>query len=237
MVSRGQRDESPTVVNFGFLDRKQLSIRVIISKLLLNWNRQESLISQGRRRNVSYISSRKYSASQKLHDEQKNIISVMFSMKFFFLCLLRFNLFPLIKCMALFLIYISDIIRSRKPKLTTVGDSLRWPRGTLHPLKLALTSPTSSSRSVGIVRACGLKPRSLFLFRTSIKFPRRRFLLHWDRDRDFYWRERKYTCILFLFSFPIIEDFIWRHVIPVRKLEQNNCENYIKVVLKERVPK
>jgi hypothetical protein len=35
---------------------------------------------------------------------------------------------------------------------------------TRHPLsvKLALTSPTSGGRSVGIVRACGLKPRSYF---------------------------------------------------------------------------
>jgi hypothetical protein len=40
---------------------------------------------------------------------------------------------------------------------------LRWPRDTLYPLKLALTSPTIGGRSVGIVRACGLKPRSLFL--------------------------------------------------------------------------
>jgi hypothetical protein len=32
------------------------------------------------------------------------------------------------------------------------GDSLRWPRDTLYPLKLALTSPTSDGRSVGIVR-------------------------------------------------------------------------------------
>jgi hypothetical protein len=31
-------------------------------------------------------------------------------------------------------------------------DSLRWPRDILYPLKLALTSPTSGSRSVGIVR-------------------------------------------------------------------------------------
>jgi hypothetical protein len=43
-------------------------------------------------------------------------------------------------------------------------DSLRWPRDTLYPLKLTLTSPTSGSRSVGIVRACGLKPRSLSVF-------------------------------------------------------------------------
>jgi hypothetical protein len=32
------------------------------------------------------------------------------------------------------------------------GDSLRWRRDILYPLKLALTSPTSGGRSVGIVR-------------------------------------------------------------------------------------
>jgi hypothetical protein len=32
------------------------------------------------------------------------------------------------------------------------GDPLRWPRDTLYPQKLALTSPTSGGRSVGIVR-------------------------------------------------------------------------------------
>jgi hypothetical protein len=31
--------------------------------------------------------------------------------------------------------------------------SSRWPRGTLYPQKLALTSPTSGGRSVGIVRS------------------------------------------------------------------------------------
>jgi hypothetical protein len=34
----------------------------------------------------------------------------------------------------------------------TVGDPLRWPRDTLYPQKLALTSPTRGGRSVGIVR-------------------------------------------------------------------------------------
>jgi hypothetical protein len=33
------------------------------------------------------------------------------------------------------------------------GDSLRWPRGTLYPQKLALTSLRSGGRSVGIVRS------------------------------------------------------------------------------------
>jgi hypothetical protein len=32
------------------------------------------------------------------------------------------------------------------------GDPLRWPRNILYPRKLALTSPTSGSRSIGIVR-------------------------------------------------------------------------------------
>jgi hypothetical protein len=32
------------------------------------------------------------------------------------------------------------------------GDPLRWPRDTLYPQNLALTSPTSGDRSVGIVR-------------------------------------------------------------------------------------
>jgi hypothetical protein len=31
-------------------------------------------------------------------------------------------------------------------------DPLRWPRDTLYPQNLALTSPTSGGRSVGIVR-------------------------------------------------------------------------------------
>jgi hypothetical protein len=33
------------------------------------------------------------------------------------------------------------------------GDTLRWPRDSLHPQKLALTSPTSGGRSDGIVRS------------------------------------------------------------------------------------
>jgi hypothetical protein len=32
-------------------------------------------------------------------------------------------------------------------------DPSRWPRGTLYPQKLALTSPTSGGRSLGIVRS------------------------------------------------------------------------------------
>jgi hypothetical protein len=38
-----------------------------------------------------------------------------------------------------------------KTEINDRGDSLRWPRDTLSPLKLALTSPTSGGLSVGIV--------------------------------------------------------------------------------------
>jgi hypothetical protein len=48
-----------------------------------------------------------------------------------------------------------------------VVDSLRSPRDTLYPLKLALTSLTSGGRSVGIVRACRLKPRSFFIAKNA----------------------------------------------------------------------
>jgi hypothetical protein len=37
--------------------------------------------------------------------------------------------------------------------ITAVKDPSRWPRGTLYPQKLAVTSPTSDGRSVGIVRS------------------------------------------------------------------------------------
>jgi hypothetical protein len=41
---------------------------------------------------------------------------------------------------------------SRKPRIRP-RDPSRWPRGTLYPQKLAITSPTSGGRSVGIVRS------------------------------------------------------------------------------------
>jgi hypothetical protein len=43
------------------------------------------------------------------------------------------------------------------------GDSLRWLRDTLYPLKLALTSPTSGGRSVGRVRL-RTKPTEFVVF-------------------------------------------------------------------------
>jgi hypothetical protein len=49
-------------------------------------------------------------------------------------------------------------------------DPSRWPRGTLYPQKLAPTSPTSSGRSVGIVR---LRTKATeFFFSLHCFFPR-----------------------------------------------------------------
>jgi hypothetical protein len=41
---------------------------------------------------------------------------------------------------------------SQENRVNDQGDPLRWPRDTLYSQKLALTSPTSGGRSVGIVR-------------------------------------------------------------------------------------
>jgi hypothetical protein len=41
----------------------------------------------------------------------------------------------------------------QKTEINDRGNLLRWPRDTLYPQKLALTSPTSGDRSVGIVRS------------------------------------------------------------------------------------
>jgi hypothetical protein len=40
----------------------------------------------------------------------------------------------------------------QKTEINGRGNSLSWPRNTIYPQKLALTSPTSGGRSVGIVR-------------------------------------------------------------------------------------
>jgi hypothetical protein len=39
-----------------------------------------------------------------------------------------------------------------KTEINGRGNSLRWPRNTLHQQRLALTSPTSGGHSLGIVR-------------------------------------------------------------------------------------
>jgi hypothetical protein len=50
-----------------------------------------------------------------------------------------------------------------KTEIKGRGESLRWPRDTLYPLKLTLTSPTSGGRSVGIVRWRTEAPKFFFV--------------------------------------------------------------------------
>jgi hypothetical protein len=52
-------------------------------------------------------------------------------------------------------VYINQIYNDasgQENRINDRGDPLRWPRDTLYPQKLALTSPTTGGRSVGIVR-------------------------------------------------------------------------------------
>jgi hypothetical protein len=51
-----------------------------------------------------------------------------------------------------------------KTEINGRGDSLRWPRDTLYPQKLALTSLTSGGHSVGIVRLRTKAPEFVFHF-------------------------------------------------------------------------
>jgi hypothetical protein len=44
------------------------------------------------------------------------------------------------------------------------SEPLRWPRGTLYPQKWAVTSPTSSGRSVSTVRSRTLATEFIFFF-------------------------------------------------------------------------
>jgi hypothetical protein len=63
-----------------------------------------------------------------------------------------------------------------KTEINGRGDSLRWPRDTLYPLKLVLTSLTSGGRSVGIVRWRTEAPEFVFLF-LLLSLPRLFFFL------------------------------------------------------------
>jgi hypothetical protein len=54
-------------------------------------------------------------------------------------------------------------LRSWKTDINGRRDPLRWPRDTLYPQKLALTSPTSGGLSVGIVRV-RTKSHGVFFF-------------------------------------------------------------------------
>jgi hypothetical protein len=58
------------------------------------------------------------------------------------------------------------------------GDPFRWPRDTLFPQKLALTSPTSGGSSVGIVRL-RTKVTEFFIF---TRLPQKRLL--WAQKVD-----------------------------------------------------
>jgi hypothetical protein len=60
------------------------------------------------------------------------------------------NLVPWLTCWKYTLIYVGTGLEVWEYGR---GDPSRWPRGTLHPQNLALTSPTSGGRSVGIVRS------------------------------------------------------------------------------------
>jgi hypothetical protein len=64
------------------------------------------------------------------------------------------------------------------PEINGRGYSLRWPRNTLYSQKLSLTSPTSGSCSVGIVRlrtkshlVCLVMCRRIFSLRNHIMVP------------------------------------------------------------------
>jgi hypothetical protein len=70
----------------------------------------------------------------------RNIVSPLFI--FFYPSLLLFS------ATSLFLY----VYRVAHVHFYSVFLSLRWPRNTLYPQRLALTSPTSGGRSVGIVR-------------------------------------------------------------------------------------
>jgi hypothetical protein len=50
------------------------------------------------------------------------------------------------------LVSITEELLEWKTEINGRGYPLRWPRDTLYPQKLAITSPTSGGRSVGIVR-------------------------------------------------------------------------------------
>jgi hypothetical protein len=68
---------------------------------------------------------------------------------------IKFLIFRCIQlCKSLYIIFIIVLtgIIILKTEINGRGDPLRRPRNTLYPQKLALTSPTSGSRSVGMVR-------------------------------------------------------------------------------------
>jgi hypothetical protein len=64
------------------------------------------------------------------------------------------------------------------------GDPLHWPRDSLYPQKLALTSPTSGSRTVGIVRLrIKATEFSLIFYYEQV---RTGSILSWVKNRQFF---------------------------------------------------
>jgi hypothetical protein len=47
----------------------------------------------------------------------------------------------------------SNYMYTYNSDMNSLYKKRRWPRGTIYPKKLALTSPTNGGRSVGIVRS------------------------------------------------------------------------------------
>jgi hypothetical protein len=62
-------------------------------------------------------------------------------------------------------------------------DPSRWPRGTLYPQRLALTSPTSGGRSVGIVRS-RTQTTEFVVPRWSVRTAGVNERLAWKRERQ-----------------------------------------------------
>jgi hypothetical protein len=66
-----------------------------------------------------------------------------------------------------------------KTEINERGNLLRWPRDTLYPQTLALNSPKSGGRSVGIVRS---RTRSTEFSFSFIAHKRCLWLLYWGHD-------------------------------------------------------
>jgi hypothetical protein len=82
------------------------------------------------------------------------------------------------------------------------GDLLRWPRDNLNPQKLVVTSPTSSGRSVGIVRS-----------RTKVT-------------------EFVFVCLIMLCRLPLLLVYPWCDPkVPEIWILRPNCYEYIEIPL------
>jgi hypothetical protein len=91
-----------------------------------------------------------------------NKYCLFFLFSFIFFCLFHFLIFFVSLFLCSLFTYRSPFFSMWKTEINGRGDSLRS-RDTLYPLKLALTSPTSGGRSVGIVRWRTKAPERIFL--------------------------------------------------------------------------